>query len=550
MITTWPDFKTYITNLENTKLKGDHFELFCFYMLELYPKYNYKIDRLWMYRDFPRKRKEKLQIPSLDKGTDLIYKLKEQYRNNITNYVSVQCKFVSNEKAYTERQLSTFCNDASILGEGLLISTQENKTVFEHGADNTEHRVIHQIVLPDIFELQRESPSLMKLIIEKVFAKINRTEEPIENNELRYNMDEMRVRPYQKECIDKGVEYFKENNKGIIWSAGGTGKTFMAINLFHELNDLKQNVEPTYKRKLMVVVPSLFLIEQTIKYFTQTESDKNKNFIISFCSISERSIGDLNFTIEEKKLNKHINYFNELENKSLIAIVTYASLQKCIYIFKEANYYFDMIIFDEAHTLVNENKTLSNWFFDNHETLPCEKQLFVSATPKYIVGKSEKGRKKVVSTDINGQFGNVFFKYPMRRAITEGFLSEYRVYIPVSSTLTIKHVILYLSEEHNLMEEIDYTPDEEEVIPIFWRLMVAAFSIKDAFYRGKNKCMAICNTVKDMNLLLKLVLLIFKVEAEDIYAKAIDASVKTDDVQTYNKKRERIKIYQGTNAGV
>lgn len=579
------NFKAYVSGLPTTTQKGEHFEIFCFYLLSLCPIYKYRYKQLWLYKDFPNKRKEKLHLSKTDKGTDIVLKLKDEYCTD-HKYISVQCKFVSDERAYTQKELATFCDDATILKEGLLISTQNTRTDF-HGADQLENRTICQIILPDLLKLESCKPEWIQMILQQTFLHINGSKTNVENGveNVRYNMAEMEERAYQKECVSAGLAYFKYNNKGILHAAGGTGKTFMAISLFNALMREKN----VYNKKLMIVVPSLFLIEQTMKYFVQS-NDSDNNFIINFCSIAESNLNGIKFTTSEKDLNIYIDRFNELseqictnepnidqnnevKGKNLVVIVTYASVKKCMDVFKEANYHFDAIIFDEAHTLVHENKNLSNWFFDQHDTLPCDKQIFVSATPKYIdCADNDKGKKKIVSTSNEAQFGKVFFKYSMRQAIDAGYLADYRVYVPVSSTISIKHVTLYLAAEHNLSEDKEpkkehkepenqesegkekdesegdkgkepaYEENEKdkdgdkdgdndngkpEVISVYWRLMLAAYTIQDAFYRGKKKCMAICNTVKDMRKLAEIVILIHKIDGEEIFSAQIDGNMKT-----------------------
>src|SRR5690606_34837285 len=98
---------------------------------------------------------------------------------------------------------------------------------------------------PDILDMEQEDPKLMELIIESTFshytALMNNVVLKQGENQVKYNMNDMEMRPYQKECLEAGLQYFKNHHKGILWSAGGTGKTFMAISLY---NYLIQDAEP------------------------------------------------------------------------------------------------------------------------------------------------------------------------------------------------------------------------------------------------------------------------------------------------------------------
>lgn len=519
----WSVFKRYVSDLpDSTRMKGKYFECFCYYLLMQYPLYNYDIDKVWFYEEFPEKLKDELKLPLKDKGTDLVIKKKKEYSvHDKRQYVVVQCKFLSDEtKRYTRKMLSTFCEDVTPVGEGLYISTQNNPTDFENTDRLEGIRVINQICLRDIEAIQAKEPELMESIILNTWKHVHKEEVVVS----KYNMSRMEERPYQKECITKGVEHFKENNKGVLWAAGGCGKTFMAISLYKALT---ANVE---KSRVMIVMPSLFLVGQTMEYFLQTDDAQKENFIINFCSIREKNGNNLKCTTDVEELKVFLGNYSET-NKNLVVLVTYASVEKCVTFFHAENYRSDAFIFDEAHTLVSDNRKLSDWFYDNCNSFYTDKQMFLSATPKSL---DVLNNKKAVTMSNEEQFGKVFFKYQMRKAINEKYLSDYRVFVPVSSTMDIQHMHLFLAEIYDEDDDIK-TPT-----PIFWRLMVSAFAIKDAFYRGKCKCMAICNTIKDMKLLNKLIGFVMNLSEKEVFTACIDGNIKP------NIRRKTIQEFENT----
>lgn len=96
---SWDSFKLFLTNMNEYTKKGHIFAIFSYYLLKLHSNYNYYIDEIWHYSDFPNEDKTKLCLHLNDKGTDLIIKKKKEYCVN-NQYISVQCKFLSNENNY------------------------------------------------------------------------------------------------------------------------------------------------------------------------------------------------------------------------------------------------------------------------------------------------------------------------------------------------------------------------------------------------------------------------------------------------------------------
>lgn len=75
----WSTFKNYLIESNDNEIKGKYFEIFSYYLLKLHPNYNYDLDKIWLYADFPKKKKEKLGLPLTDKGTDIVFSKKNEY---------------------------------------------------------------------------------------------------------------------------------------------------------------------------------------------------------------------------------------------------------------------------------------------------------------------------------------------------------------------------------------------------------------------------------------------------------------------------------------
>ena len=78
-------------NLEK-KEKGDLFEFFTYYLFKLDPVRNNNLQNIWLYDDIPIKIIEELNLPSKDKGIDLLVLINFEY-------YAIQCKFRQNPES-------------------------------------------------------------------------------------------------------------------------------------------------------------------------------------------------------------------------------------------------------------------------------------------------------------------------------------------------------------------------------------------------------------------------------------------------------------------
>lgn len=91
-----------ITENQKKKEKGDLFELFTYYLFKHDPRLNNNLQNIWLYKDIPKKIIDKLKLPAVDKGIDLLAKINDKY-------YAIQCKFRQDPyETITWSSLSTF----------------------------------------------------------------------------------------------------------------------------------------------------------------------------------------------------------------------------------------------------------------------------------------------------------------------------------------------------------------------------------------------------------------------------------------------------------
>jgi len=222
-----------------------------------------------------------------------------------------------------------------------------------------------------------------ELIIDKqvefkpYWKKLN---EPTDDGKIIY-------RYYQNECIKKIDEWNAGNEeRGRLTLSCGSGKTEMikyASSLFS---------------KVLIIVPSLTLLEQTIDYF------KPYNLI----NFSSTGTEDINLMILKKKY---------------AIITTYQSAPKLTEI------EFDIIIFDEAHRTTG----VCEKHYAKMLNASSKKKLFLTATEKIYDIDEDDEAKVLYSMDDEEMYGKTIYQYPLRKAIMDGYLTDYRIIINVSN---------------------------------------------------------------------------------------------------------------------
>ena len=213
----------------------------------------------------------------------------------------------------------------------------------------------------------------------------------------------IKLRPYQ----ERAVEFFVHKNfRAILEMATGTGKTLTALNCAKKL------YEHVGRKFTIIVVPTENLLYQWKKEW--------KDFF-----------GDSAYIYgKEKNLDfwSYCNFFKE----DGVLIITYKSLSMKA----NDNDFLDiiggenLIIADEAHWM--GAPTFSNAMLNNFEW-----RLGLSATPERMF--DEEGTERVMNF-----FDNNEYKYDLKKAISEGYLSEFS-YFPYYCKLSPEEIQEYES---------------------------------------------------------------------------------------------------------
>ena len=418
----WKDFENSTTGL-TAKGKGDAFELLSIYLLRFDPKYESKIEEVWPVRNVPKKIIRHLQLPATDEGIDLFCKTVEG------DFWAVQCKYKSNtDTSITRKELSTFtdlafgaCRNFSF---GLVCTTADRFS----SKLNKLYRGRVGFCSGNIWR------NLGKPFFDRIHQDLTGKFKPIEP---------YKPKEHQKKAIGNALVHFKVNNRGKLIMPCGTGKSLIAYWISEMLK----------VKRIVIAVPSISLLEQTLKVWAR-ESLANKKTFRWICVCSDDSVDqglrdeasymtqDLGVEVSTN-VEKITKWLRKRTPKVSVIFVTYHSGRTLSAAFKRSGRFFDFGIFDEAHKTCGLNVSLFSHLLDE-KNIRIKKRMFMTATERFFQG----ARDLVVSMDDNQIFGETFELCTFKKAleIKPPILCDYKILTISVSEKEIKDLI-----DRNLM---------------------------------------------------------------------------------------------------
>ncbi|MFA5923171.1 MAG: DEAD/DEAH box helicase family protein [Methylococcaceae bacterium] len=378
--------------------KGEQFERITKWFLENDPEWQSKIDKVWLWNDYPQKW-------ARDRGIDLVCLFKDgthwavqskcyhpDYSLKKTDIDSFLSE--SNRKEITGRILVATTNQ---LGDGAaqVIKAQEKQTVC--------------VLLTHLEDSNLEFPA-----------------DPENLNQVKQR-DKPTPRPHQTEAIDAIVKGLATDDKGQLIMCCGTGKTFTSLWIKETLKS--QNT--------LVLLPSLGLLSQTLREWCFA---KNEEFSF-LCVCSDSSV-----TKEEDAAISHTldlgfpvtTRYEEIEQFLLtsgnkVIFSTYQSSPKIAKAQENPGIpAFDVVFADEAHRCAGKVSYDFSCVL-NEAKIRARKRLFMTATPRTFttaVKASAEGRGvEIVCMDDEQVFGRVHHRLNFSEAIERELLTDYKVII-------------------------------------------------------------------------------------------------------------------------
>ena len=432
-------FENLLKELEkNSKTKKEKGTLFEELIKQVFIKakpYSERYEEVWLWSEFPYAKKQ-------DIGIDLVAKIKGE-----NEYAAIQCKFYSQDNYIQKNDVDTFISASNIpftikskeyyYSEKIFISTTDN------WSSNAEYVLqgknnIQVIRFKDLEQLNIDWNNFSLKQVDKLKIKNKKD-----------------IRPHQKAAIEDVVKGFKENDRGKLIMACGTGKTFTSLKIAEEITKGKGNV--------LFLVPSISLLNQSlIEWTNECRFQHNIMAICSDSKASKTSTEDLSVssiiipaTTDYKKI---VQYYNKQKENLNLFFSTYQSLEVVKKAQDELKIEFDIVICDEAHRTtgvsLTEDDESSFVKIHNEKYIKAKKRLYMTATPK-VFGDETKNKAKdkdaiLCSMDDEKVFGKELHKLGFSKAVNNGLLCDYKVVVlAVDENYVSKSLQKLLTDEDN-----------------------------------------------------------------------------------------------------
>ena len=426
---------------ETQRDRGTYFEYLARAYFKNEPTYQNEFKNVWMLADIP----EEFGIPKVDLGVDLVA---EMYTGEL---VAIQAKFYNHtiQKSNIDSFLGELGKD--YYESGIIVASTDKwgKNAEKALADRSD---VIRIGLSDLRNSQID------------WSKFS-----FESPELVTVKAKKKLRYYQESAIQSALNYFRENDRGQLIMAPGTGKTFTSLKIAEAMAREASKEQYT----ILYLVPSIQLLTQTLRgWNNDTEMTMSSMAVTSDRNASRGSVkqdesniaikaSDIGYpatTSSKKVVENYLELMTRPKKELLVVFGTYQSIDVLGKAQKDGFPEFDLIIADEAHRTTGA-KALgdeASAFTKVHSNLNVKgaKRLYQTATPK-LYGtdakkKAEENSIVISSMDDESLYGSVFYRLGFGDAISHDILTDYKLMVlAVDETVVQKDMQKALADSEN-----------------------------------------------------------------------------------------------------
>ena len=477
-------------NNKEQRDRGTAFEYLVQAYLKHEPLYKNMYSDVWMLSEVP----ESESIPKKDTGVDLVAK---KFTGEL---VAIQAKFYDHriQKSDIDSYLGEL--GKGYYAEGLIVSTTDD------WGENAEQAIIgltkplSRIGLSDLRHSQIDWDFFSFDRKEKI--KVKAVKQP---------------RGYQKEVIANALEHYKENDRGQLIMAPGTGKTFTSLKVAEAM--AKELGKGTFK--VLYLVPSIQLLTQTLRAWNNdTEMTISSMAVTSDRNASRGTVKqdesnlfvkatDIGFpaTTSTEQVLKNWKELKQSEPTDLFVVFsTYQSIEVLGKAQEKGFPEFDLIVADEAHrttgaTALNEEDSVFVKVHDN-ANIKGKTRLYQTATPKiYGTDAKSKGKElsvEIASMDDESKYGTVFYRLGFGDAISRDFLTDYKLMVLAVDEATIhRDMQRSLSDPENGLN----VDDIGRIIGVWNGMLKRETDSNNVSGAPMKRAIAFSRTIKDSKLL-------------------------------------------------
>ena len=421
--------------------RGTYFEYLARAYFQNEPTYKNEFKNVWMLADVP----EDYGIPKVDLGVDLVA---EKLTGEL---VAIQAKFYNHtiQKSNIDSFLGELGKD--YYESGIIVASTDKwgKNAEKALADRSD---VTRIGLSDLRNSQIDWSKFSFETPEVVTVKAKK--------KLRY---------YQERAIQSALKHFRENDRGQLIMAPGTGKTFTSLKIAEAMAEEANKEQYT----ILYLVPSIQLLTQTLRgWNNDTEMTMSSMAVTSDRNASRGSVkqdesniaikaSDIGYpatTSSKKVVENYLELMTRPKKELLVVFGTYQSIDVLGKAQKDGFPEFDLIIADEAHRTTGA-KALgddASAFTKVHSNINVKgtKRLYQTATPKLYGSdakkKAEENSIVISSMDDETLYGSVFYRLGFGDAISHDILTDYKLMVlAVDETVVQKDMQKSLADSEN-----------------------------------------------------------------------------------------------------
>ena len=477
--------------------KGARFETLIKGYLCTAPYYADRFKKIWLWNEFPYR----ADLGGRDSGIDLVAE------TTSGDFWAIQCKCYAEDSYIDKAAVDSFLSTSSrTFANGELKTVGFSNRLFvsttNHWSSEAENAIRNQnppVNRISLYDLEAESIDWEKLD-QKIYGKNARN-------------DKKQLRPHQQEAISNAREYFKNNDRGKLIMACGTGKTFTSLKLVEQ--------ETQDRGTILFLVPSIALLGQTLREWSYEANDNiNAICICSDAGVSKTQKKDddgIGFSVEDLALPATTDIKNivgqlnsaRLNTKGMTVVFsTYQSIDVISAAQKRINdFVFDFIVCDEAHrttgiTVKGEDDSAFVKVHDN-DFIKAKKRLYMTATPRLYKEDAKQKAKEaeafLCSMDDPAIYGEEIYRIGFGKAVDKNLLSDYKVLILTISDKEVTPILKKIQDASDNPKEIS-TDDVSKLVgcinALSKRMLIDKGMLKESDPNPMHRAVAFCQNIK------------------------------------------------------
>ena len=414
------------------KEKGTKFERLMRSWLLTDPRYE-RLTQVWMWNDFP----SKSDFGGKDIGIDLVAK------TEMGEYWAIQCKCYQENSRIDKPEVDSFLSTSSktFLDHETMQTTSFSNRLWisttNHWGTNAEEAIKNQnppVSRIGLIDLET-SPVDWDKLEEGISGTTARAEgkQPME---------------HQLNAISAAVSHYKDNDRGKLVMACGTGKTYTSLLIAETMLEQKGLV--------LFLVPSISLLGQALNNWYAdarkpikavcicSDNKAQKKFSKDSDDVSDSAVDlALPSSTNPKSIARQLITYRKHDGLVVVfstyqSIDAVSSAQNEVLKATGGTYgEFDLIVCDEAHRTTGiklSDADESNFIkVHSNENVRGKKRLYMTATPR-LYGESARVRASekdciLCSMDDESIYGKEFFRVNFSYAVNHGLLTDYKVLV-------------------------------------------------------------------------------------------------------------------------